>query len=93
MVLARHVVIEVDRGNRALGGARPAVDALVGVDEHLDAGEVLAALGGGHRAELVERETRGKVYGAGGAAARLGLKPGTLQSKMGKLGIARSAFV
>jgi len=36
--------------------------------------------------------TRGVVYGAGGAAARLGLKPGTLQSKMRKLGIRRDAF-
>jgi transcriptional regulator with GAF, ATPase, and Fis domain len=39
------------------------------------------------------RLTRGKIYGADGAAARLGLKPGTLQSKMKKLGIVRGAFV
>jgi transcriptional regulator with GAF, ATPase, and Fis domain len=32
---------------------------------------------------------RGKVYGLGGAAERLGLKPTTLQSRMKKLGIAR----
>ena len=38
------------------------------------------------------RATRGKIYGSGGAAARLGLKPGTLQSKMKKLGIRREAF-
>ncbi len=38
------------------------------------------------------RATRGKIYGAGGAAARLGLKPGTLQSKMKKLGIRREDF-
>ncbi|MBA3461619.1 MAG: sigma 54-interacting transcriptional regulator [Deltaproteobacteria bacterium] len=38
------------------------------------------------------RETRGKIYGADGAAARLGLKPGTLQSKMRKLGIDRALF-
>ncbi|MCX5743050.1 MAG: sigma 54-interacting transcriptional regulator [Proteobacteria bacterium] len=38
------------------------------------------------------RATRGKIYGADGAASRLGLKPGTLQSKMRKLGILRSAF-
>jgi hypothetical protein len=30
--------------------------------------------------------------GADGAAARLGLPPGTLQSKMRKLGIARGEF-
>jgi len=33
--------------------------------------------------------TRGRVYGPGGAAALLGLKPSTLQSRMKKLGIAR----
>jgi formate hydrogenlyase transcriptional activator len=38
------------------------------------------------------RATRGKIYGAGGAAVRLGLKPGTLQSKMRKLGIRRADF-
>jgi formate hydrogenlyase transcriptional activator len=38
------------------------------------------------------RATRGKIYGSGGAAARLGLKPGTLQSKMRKLGIQRDSF-
>jgi formate hydrogenlyase transcriptional activator len=38
------------------------------------------------------RATRGKIYGSDGAAARLGLKPGTLQSKMKKLGIERHAF-
>jgi formate hydrogenlyase transcriptional activator len=36
------------------------------------------------------RATRGKIYGADGAAVRLGLKPGTLQSKMRKLGIDRA---
>ena len=34
--------------------------------------------------------TRGRIYGAGGAAALLGLKPSTLQSRMKKLGIARA---
>ena len=38
------------------------------------------------------RATRGKIYGTNGAAARLGLKPGTLQSKMKKLGIRRDDF-
>jgi formate hydrogenlyase transcriptional activator len=38
------------------------------------------------------RRTRGKLYGSDGAAARLGLKPGTLQSKMRKLGIVRARF-
>jgi transcriptional regulator with GAF, ATPase, and Fis domain len=39
------------------------------------------------------RATRGKIYGDDGAAVRLGLKPGTLQSKMRKLGIRREDFV
>lgn len=33
--------------------------------------------------------TRGRVYGAGGAAELLGLKPSTLQSRMKKLGLER----
>ncbi len=33
--------------------------------------------------------TRGRIYGRGGAAERLGLKPTTLQSKMAKLGLER----
>jgi len=33
--------------------------------------------------------TRGRIYGRGGAAERLGLKPSTLQSKMAKLGLLR----
>ena len=46
------------------------------------------------RAALEEalRATRGKIYGADGAAARLGLKPGTLQSKLRKLRISRADF-
>jgi DNA-binding NtrC family response regulator len=35
-------------------------------------------------------ESNGRVYGARGAAAKLGLKPTTLQSKMRKLGITSS---
>jgi transcriptional regulator with GAF, ATPase, and Fis domain len=34
-------------------------------------------------------KSRGKVYGPGGAAEALGLKPSTLQSRMKKLGISR----
>jgi formate hydrogenlyase transcriptional activator len=43
--------------------------------------------------EAALRATRGKIYGADGAAERLGLKPGTLQSKMRKLGVQRGSFV
>jgi formate hydrogenlyase transcriptional activator len=35
--------------------------------------------------------TRGRIYGRGGAAERLGLKPSTLQSKMQKLHLERPA--
>ena len=38
------------------------------------------------------RSTRGKIYGDDGAAARLGLPPATLQSKMKRLGISRDRF-
>jgi transcriptional regulator with GAF, ATPase, and Fis domain len=38
---------------------------------------------------LALESCQGKVYGPGGAAARLGLKPTTLQSRMKKLGIGR----
>lgn len=37
--------------------------------------------------------TGGRLYGAGGAASILGLKPSTLQSRMKKLGIARRDFL
>jgi formate hydrogenlyase transcriptional activator len=43
--------------------------------------------------EDVLRATHGKLYGANGAAARLGMPPATLQSKMKKLGIERRLFV
>jgi len=43
--------------------------------------------------EAALRESKGKLYGEGGAAELLGLKPGTLQSKMRKLGINRAAFI
>ena len=38
------------------------------------------------------RKTRGRLYGVKGAAARLGLKPTTLQGKMKRLGIKRDDF-
>lgn len=37
-------------------------------------------------------QSKGKIYGPGGAGELLGLKPSTLQSKMRKLGIERAAF-
>jgi formate hydrogenlyase transcriptional activator len=52
---------------------------------------VPATLEEAERAHILRvlRETQGVVGGAGGAAARLGMKRTTLQSKMRKLGIAR----
>jgi len=52
---------------------------------HLDAAVRVAI-------EEALRATHGKIYGTTGAAARLGLPPGTLQSKMRKLGIERARF-
>lgn len=43
--------------------------------------------------ESALRACSGKVYGAGGAAERLGLHPSTLQTKLKKHGIDRRAFV
>jgi DNA-binding NtrC family response regulator len=40
--------------------------------------------------EAVLSHTGGRVYGEGGAAAILGLKPSTLQSRMKKLGVRRT---
>jgi formate hydrogenlyase transcriptional activator len=47
------------------------------------------------REHIVEilRQTRGVLSGSAGAAARLGLKRTTLQSKMQKLGIARMDYL
>ena len=42
--------------------------------------------------EAALRASRGKLYGPGGAAERLGLEPTTLQSKMRRLGIERARF-
>ncbi len=39
--------------------------------------------------ERVLRQTKGRVYGEGGAARILGLKPSTLQGRMRKLGLRR----
>ncbi|MBZ4399735.1 sigma 54-interacting transcriptional regulator [Myxococcus faecalis] len=61
-----------------------------GVDATMKPGSVLtlAAVQREHILHVLSL-TRGRVYGAGGAAALLGLKPSTLQSRMKKLGIAR----
>jgi DNA-binding NtrC family response regulator len=40
--------------------------------------------------QRVLEHTRGRIYGPDGAAALLGLKPSTLQSKMKRLGVPRA---
>ena len=56
-----------------------AVPASVASLDHVDRDHILASL----------RATRWRIEGADGAAARLGLKPSTLRSRMQKLGIRR----
>jgi transcriptional regulator with GAF, ATPase, and Fis domain len=59
-----------------------------------------ADLEGAGSLEAIQREhirrilvrTRGKLYGSGGAAALLGLRPSTLQSRMKRLGLSRKDF-
>ncbi len=55
-VFGGHVVVEIDRCHGTLGDARAAVDALIGIDEHLDAGEAGAAFAFRNRSQLVERD-------------------------------------
>lgn len=45
------------------------------------------------RIEKALEDSKGKIYGADGAAEALHLKPSTLQSKMKKLGIERKRFL
>jgi hypothetical protein len=54
-MLVGDVVIEINRSRGALGHARTAVDALIGIDEHLDAWEPGRSLVDGDLAKLIER--------------------------------------
>ena len=73
------------------------LDDIVASAEPADLNEVVAREGEWPSLTRVEAEhirrtleqTEGRVYGAGGAAELLGMKPTTLQSRMRKLGIAR----
>jgi transcriptional regulator with GAF, ATPase, and Fis domain len=67
-------------GPLAVGGAAP---ERVPTLEELEREHVLHVL----------NLTRGRVYGRGGAAELLGLKPSTLQSRMRKLGVERRVVV
>jgi len=55
-MLGGHVVVEMDRGDGTFGDARAAIDALIGIDEHLDAGEAAAAFALWNLSQLVERD-------------------------------------
>jgi hypothetical protein len=66
----RDVVIEIDRSDGALGHARAAVDAFIGIDEHLDPGELARSLVEGNLAKLIERN------GADDAVARADVDAG-----------------
>ena len=68
--------------DRSSASARPVVDALPGAPRSLDDTQREAI-----RDALLRSE--GRIYGKGGAAELLGLKPTTLQSRMKKLGITK----
>ncbi len=77
----------LDAATIDLPTARAALPAVV----HVSVADELQTLEDVERSHIrrVLMETRGRVYGRGGAAAILGLKPSTLQSRMKKLGLAR----
>lgn len=51
-----HVIVEIDRGYGTLGNARAAIDALIGIDEHLDPGKARTAFALGDLPQLFERD-------------------------------------
>ncbi|HEY0092814.1 MAG TPA: helix-turn-helix domain-containing protein, partial [Archangium sp.] len=66
-------------GAKAAAEAPPLVEGSVPTLEEVQRQHILRVL----------TLTQGRIYGPGGAAALLGLKPSTLQSRMKKLGITR----
>ncbi len=70
-------------------GTRRAEEAPVVLDDAVDADLTLAGAERRHLRRVLAL-TGGRIYGPDGAAARLGLKPTTLQSRMKKLGVGRS---
>ncbi len=82
---------KLDLPHVAVPGARRRLPAAAVEEKDCgDEGEVLtlAQLESRHIARVLRR-TGGKIYGQGGAAELLGLKPTTLQSRMKKLGVSR----
>ncbi len=90
-------VITAREGRMALQlepGPRPSAPAVATASVAPPAGTVLtdAELRELERANLAAalEQSEGKVYGPGGAAERLGLKPTTVASRMQRLGLKRS---
>jgi transcriptional regulator with GAF, ATPase, and Fis domain len=79
----------LDLHHVAAPGARPKVVAEPAVSP--EGQEEVLTLAEQERRHIahVLRRTGGKIYGRGGAAELLGLKPTTLQSRMKKLGVSR----
>ena len=80
---------------RVSGALRPEdfsalADGVVAEPSRLEAPATLDEVTRAHITAVL-RHTRGRLYGVDGAAAILGLKPSTLQSRMKKLGIERLA--
>jgi transcriptional regulator with GAF, ATPase, and Fis domain len=89
----------IERATIMAGGGRVDVGALLGTrptgeDASLTAGQVmpLAKLKKLEEASIraALKRTRGKLYGPGGAAELLGVKPSTLASRMRSLGIEKT---
>ncbi len=78
------------RGTRRRGraaGRRPAEDASATVGQVIPLAKLKKLEEASIRAAL--KRTRGKLYGPGGAAEQLGVKPSTLASRMKSLGIEK----
>ena len=90
-VIERSVILSSGRELQVpVAELRPHGAAAVPAAEALSAQGPLATLEVAEREHILKalREARGRVGGPEGAAARLGMKRTTLQSRMGKLGIA-----
>lgn len=89
----RELVNCLERATILSDGPELALDLEAGADGRAaDRSATLVTLAEHERAylERVLDHTGGKLYGKGGAAELLGLKPSTLQSRMQKLGVVRA---
>lgn len=92
MILAAHgtFALNLDHSGRRLPGPRSGADFTV-----VEGPGAMAELKHREREMVIGalKEARGKIYGANGAAALLGLKPTTLASKIARLGLKREDFI